>query len=50
MAHATFTFRSITLEKMISSLELEGKARTRPNILSVVLGPYVQYCPCAAVA
>ena len=33
---------------MISSLELEGKARTRPNILRVVLGPYVQYCPCEA--
>ena len=25
-----------------------GKARTRPNILRVVLGPYVQYCPCEA--
>ena len=25
-------------------LEFEGKARTRPNILRVVLGPYVQYC------
>ena len=22
-----------------------GKARTRPDILMVVLGPYVQYCP-----
>ena len=24
------------------------KARTPPNILRVVLGPYVQYCPCEA--
>ena len=23
-------------------------ARTRPDILKVVLGPYVQYCPCEA--
>ena len=28
--------------------ELEGKARTRPEILRVVLGPYVQNCPCEA--
>ena len=27
---------------------MEGKARTRPDILRVVLGPYVQYCPCEA--
>ena len=33
---------------MISSYELEGTARTRPDILKVVLGPYVQYCPCEA--
>ena len=26
-----------------------GKARTRPNILRVVIGPYVQYCPCEAL-
>ena len=26
--------------------ELEGKARTRPKILRVVFGPYVQKCPC----
>ena len=26
-----------------------GKARTRPNILRVVLGSYVQNCPCEAV-
>ena len=25
-----------------------GKARTRPEILRIVLGPYVQYCPCEA--
>ena len=37
--------RPFILEKQISSLELEGKARTRPDILRVVLGPYVQYCP-----
>ena len=42
-------FRPITLEKRISSQELEGKARTRPDILRVVLGPYVQYCPCEAL-
>ena len=23
-------------------------ARTRPDTLKVVLGPYVQYCPCEA--
>ena len=40
--------RLITFEKMISSLELKGTARTRPDILKVVLGPYVQYCPCEA--
>ena len=33
---------------MISSKELEVKARTRPDILKVVLGPYVQYCPSEA--
>ena len=27
---------------------MEGKARTRPEILRVVLGPYVQYCSCEA--
>ena len=27
-------------------LGVGGKARTRPDILKVVLGPYVQYCPC----
>ena len=27
---------------------MEGKARTRPDIFRVVLGPYVQYCPCEA--
>ena len=27
---------------------MEGKARTRPDILRVVLGPYVQYCQCEA--
>ena len=25
-------------------------ARTRPDILSVVFGPYVQYCPCDSAA
>ena len=41
-------FRPFTLEKMISSQELEGTARTRPDFLKVVLGPYVQYCKCQA--
>ena len=27
---------------------MEGKAKARPNILRVVLGPYVQNCPCEA--
>ena len=27
---------------------MEGTARTRPDFLKVVLGPYVQYCPCEA--
>ena len=30
---------------MISSKELEGTARTHSDILKVVLGPCVQYCP-----
>ena len=34
--------------KMISSEDLEGTARTRPEFLKVILGPYVQYCPCEA--
>ena len=34
--------------KKISIHELEGKARIRPDILRVVLSPYVQYCPCEA--
>ena len=34
--------------KIISIKELKGKARTRAGILRVVLGPYVQYCPCEA--
>ena len=37
--------RFFTLEKMNSSLEMDG---TCPDILKVVLGPYVQYCPCEA--
>ena len=28
----------------ITQLPLYGTARTRPDILKVVLGPYVQYC------
>ena len=27
---------------------MEGNGRTRPEILRVVLGPYVQYYPCEA--
>ena len=27
---------------------MEEKARTSPDILRVVVGPYVQYCPCEA--
>ena len=27
----------------------DGQARTRPDILKVVLGPYVQYCQCEAL-
>ena len=40
--------RPINLEKKYSELGVEGKARTRPNILRVVLVPYVQYCSCEA--
>ena len=36
------------MEKTILSYELE--ARTRPDILRVVLGPCVQYCSCEASA
>ena len=39
----------ITFEKKKFILGLEGKARTRPGNLRVVLGPYVQYCPCEAL-
>ena len=35
-------FRPFIYQKQISSKELEGKARTRPDILMVFLGPYVQ--------
>ena len=35
----------LSLLEKISSKELEGKARTSSNILRVVLGQYVQYCP-----
>ena len=35
-------FRPIILEK------IGPKARTRPEILMVVFGPYVQYCLCDA--
>ena len=28
--------------------ELKGKARTRPDIFSLVLGPCAQCCPCEA--
>ena len=34
--------------KTILSWKLEGKARTRSDILRVVFGPCVQYCPCEA--
>ena len=33
---------------MISSKELEVKARTCLDILRVVLGPSAKYCPCEA--
>ena len=48
MLHIKEGFRPITLEKRISILELEGKARTHSDILRVILGPYVQYRPCEA--
>ena len=35
-------------QKQGSLAAMEGTARTRPDILKVVLGPYVQYCPCLA--
>ena len=31
-------------------LGVGGEAKTCPEILMVVLGPYVQYCPCEASA
>ena len=34
--------------KVCAFIIWEGKARTRPEILRVVLGPYMQYCPCEA--
>ena len=38
--------RPFTLRKIrIWSKEFEGKVRTRPEILRVVLSRYVQYCP-----
>ena len=41
-------FRPFALEKIISSYELKGTARTRPDILKIVLSPYVQHCQCEA--
>ena len=35
-------------QKTFLSKEFEGKARARPDILRVFLGPCVQYCPCEA--
>ena len=32
----------------ILKYELKGKARTRPDIFKVVLGPCAQCCPCEA--
>ena len=41
-------FRPLNLENSILRYGLRGKARTRPDILGVVLGPCAQYCPCEA--
>ena len=38
--------QAYTLEKNDFELGDGGKARTRPDILRMVLGPCVQYCPC----
>ena len=38
-------FRPLNLEKSILRYGLRGKARTRPDILGVVLGPCAQFCP-----
>ena len=40
--------QAFNFKKYIMSLDLKGKARTRPDILRVVLGPCVQYCQCEA--
>ena len=41
-------FRPIILETLILRYELKGKARTRPEIFRVVLGPCAQFYPCEA--
>ena len=41
-------FRAIIFENLILRYELKGKARTRSDILRVVLGLCVQCCPCEA--
>ena len=38
----------IILENLMLKYELKVKARTRPDILWVVLGPCAQCCPCEA--
>ena len=41
-------FRPIILETLILRYGLKGKARTRPDVLRVVLGPCAQFYPCEA--
>ena len=38
-------FRPIILETLVLRYELKGKARTRPDIFRVVLGPCAQFYP-----
>ena len=42
-------FRPIILENLILRYKLKGKARTRPDILRVVLGTCAQCCSCEAL-
>ena len=41
-------FRPIILETLVLRYELKGKARTRPDIFRVVLGPGAEFYPSEA--
>ena len=46
--HTQGGFQAYHFGKKDFKLGVGGEGKTRPNILRVVLGPYVQYCPSEA--